>query len=444
MAQPLSRRGFLSLAGATAVTGAVAGCSSSPVVASLTGSDPNAGKLTYWNLFGGGDGANMVAMEDAFRKAHGGVPLEATTLAWGNPYYTKLSLATASNKSPDVAIAHLTRLPLLARAGQLSDVVAAGVGQVGITKDSFTPAAWSKATVDGKTYAVPLDTHPFVLYYNLDVARRAGLLGSDGTLKPIHGKDEFIAALQAAKKVTGQWGGVVNINADTSTSWRWFATLYYGLGGEVVGSNGTKLLLDDAKAAQALEFMGQLTGKLKLMPNSVDQAGVSSIFSSGKAGFLLDGVWQLPTYETAGTKFSMLPIPALLGNTPASYADSHALVIPANPNRSAADTHNAALFIRALLDNSLTWAKGGHVPAWKPVQTGNGFKALKPQANYVQAAYNAHYDPDAWYTGAGSDFQTLMGSAVGGVLSGTSSVSAAIASMRSGLTRYTTTPPPVG
>jgi len=443
MAQPMTRRGFLSLAGAATAAGALAGCGGSPVVASLTGADPNAGSLTYWNLFGGGDGANMISMEDAFRKAHPRVPLQATTLAWGNPYYTKLSLATSSQKSPDVAIAHLTRLPLLARAGQLTDVVAAGAGQAGITKDKFTPAAWSKATVDGKTYAVPLDTHPFVLYYNLDVAKKAGLLGSDGKLKSIHGKAEFISALQAAKKVTGQWGAVVNINADTATSWRWFATLYYGLGGQVVGTNGTKLLLDDAKAAQALEFMGQLTGKLKLMPNSVDQAGVSSIFSSGKSGFLLDGVWQLPTYQTAGTHFSMVPIPALLGPAPASYADSHALVIPANPGRSAADTRNAVMFIRSLLDHSLVWAGGGHVPAWKPVQQSSAFQKLKPQSNYVQAAYTAHYDPDAWYTGAGSDFQTLMGSAAGSVLAGTSSVSAAIASMRAGLTRYTTTPPPV-
>jgi multiple sugar transport system substrate-binding protein len=442
MALSMSRRRFLSLTGAAAATGALAGCSS-PVVAGLIGTDPNAGKLTYWNLFGGGDGANMIKMEQGFESANPRVPLEATTLAWGNPYYTKLSLATASGDPPDIAVAHLTRLPLLARAGQLSDVVAAGIGEAGITEDSFTPSAWSKATVDGKTYAVPLDTHPFVLYYNTDIAKKAGLLGSDGTLKPITGKDEFIAALQAAQKVTGEWGGVVNIVGDTSTSWRWFATLYYGLGGQVVGENGTKLLLDDDKAARALEFMGSLTGTLKLMPPSVDEPGTASIFSSGKAGFLLDGGWQIPTYEEAGTPFNVVPIPALLGSKPASYADSHALVIPTNPNRSATDARNAVQLIRSLLDQSLTWAQGGHVPAWRPVQESRAFQELQPQANYVQAAYTAQYDPDAWYTGAASPFQVLMGSAAGGVLGGTTNVRDAVASMRSGLDRYTTTLPPV-
>lgn len=442
MTQRFSRRRLLALAGAAGAAGALAGCSS-PITSGLIGTDPNAGKLTYWNLFGGGDGANMIKMEDAFRAANPQIPLEATTLAWGDPYYTKLALATSAGTPPDVAIAHLTRLPLLARANQLTDVNAAGAASAGITKDSFTPAAWDKATVDGVTYAVPIDTHPFVLYYNTDVAKQAGLLGPDGALKPIQGADELVAAFKAAQKVTGEWGGVVNINADPATSWRLFATLYYGQGGKVVGDNGTQLLFDDDLAAKSLDLMGSLTGAQRLMPNSVAESGTASIFSTGKAGFLLDGVWQVTTYQTAGTPFSMTPIPALLGDKPTSYADSHALVIPRNPNRSAESTANAVALIKSLLDQSFTWAEGGQVPAFKPVQDSTEFKDLKPQANYVQAAYTANYDPDAWYTGAGSAFQVLMGSAAGSVLAGAASTSSAVAAMRSGLERYTTTVPPV-
>lgn len=438
----LSRRRFLSLTGTAAAAGALAGCSS-PIVSGLIGTDPNAGKLTYWNLFGGGDGANMVKMEDGFRAANPKVPLEATTLAWGDPYYTKLALATSAGTPPDVAIAHLTRLPLLARANQLTDINSAGAAAAGITQDSFIPAAWDKSTVDGVTYAVPIDTHPFVLYYNTDVAQQAGLLDGNGTLKPIQGVDEFVSALKAAQQVTGEWGGVININADPATSWRWFATLYYGQGGRVVDDNGTNLLFDDDLAAKALDLMGSLTGSQHLMPNSVAESGTASIFSTGKAGFLLDGVWQVTTYQTAGTPFSMTPIPALLGSQPASYADSHALVIPRNPNRSAEATANSVALIKSLLDQSFTWAEGGQVPAFKPVQDSTEFKDLKPQANYVQAAYTANYDPDAWYTGAGSAFQVLMGSAAGSVLAGAASTSAAVAAMRSGLKRYTTTVPPV-
>ena len=79
----------------------------------------------------------------------------------------------------------MSRLPLLAQA-DLVEPIKDAVGAAGITADKFTPAAWSKATVDGTPYAVPLDTHPFVLFYNADLAKKAGLLNAAGDdLKPM-------------------------------------------------------------------------------------------------------------------------------------------------------------------------------------------------------------------------------------------------------------------
>lgn len=443
MAVPLSRRRFLAAAGTLALAGAAASACASPITAGLTGNSPNPDGLTYWNLFSGGDGANMVLMENVYQRANPTIPLESTTLAWGNPYYTKLALATAGGQPPDVAVTHLTRLALLARAGLVTDLSTVGTAQAGMTAKAFTPAAWQKSQVDGKTYAIPLDTHPFVLYYNIDVAKKAGLLDAAGKLKTISGQAEFIAALQAMKKVTGQYGGVININNDPSTNWRWFNTLYGQLDGEVVTDQGRTVVLDDAKAAKVLDFMHQLTGPLGLFPSSIDGQGVTSLFSTGKAGFLLDGEWQIPTYVAAKTNFSVVPIPALLSEKSVSHADSHALVIPVDHKRSPERTARAVAFIRSLLDDSLVWAKGGHIPAWLAVQDSAAFKSMSPQSNYIQSAYSARYDPDAWYSGSGSDFETLMGSAVATVQTGSGTAASAIASMRLGLTTYANTRPPV-
>lgn len=71
--------------------------------------------------------------------------MESTLLSWGNPYYTKLSLAASSGRPPDVAIAHLSRLPLLAQAGLLEPLENTGLAASGVTQDKFTPAAWTKA-----------------------------------------------------------------------------------------------------------------------------------------------------------------------------------------------------------------------------------------------------------------------------------------------------------
>src|SRR3954465_3706818 len=227
----LSRRQFLAAGGGLGLAGLVSACGS-PVATSLTGGQPALSGVIYGHLFGGGDGANMTTMVGDVEKA-GGLSVESTLLSWGNPYYTKLALAASSGRPPDVAISHLSRLPLLAEAGLLQSVDEAGLTAAGVTKDKFTPAAWSKATVGGTTYAVPLDTHPFVIFYNRDLAKKAGLLDGSGNLKPMSGRSAFIGALSAMKEAGAEYGAISSNTADPSTTWRFFMTLYSGLAGSI-------------------------------------------------------------------------------------------------------------------------------------------------------------------------------------------------------------------
>jgi multiple sugar transport system substrate-binding protein len=444
---PMHRRDFLRAGGGLVVAGLVAGCSS-PVASGLLGTPPSTADVIFWHLFGGGDGENMAAMVKDFQKSSHRT-VESTLLSWGNPYYTKLALAASSGRPPDVAITHLSRLPLLAEAGLLESVDEAGMTDAGITEDKFTPAAWSKATVGGTTYAVPLDTHPFVLFYNLDLARKAGLLASGDTLKPIAGRDAFVDALTAMKDAGAEYGAIMSITADPSTTWRCFTMLYSALGAPIVEDQGTKITLDKGAAEETFAFMQSLTGDLGLMPGNATSTTVSTLFGQGKAGFLFDGVWQIPTYRGVELEdgkplpFNVVPFPAILGDKATSYADSHALVIPKSSGRSSTRSENAVSFVKALLDDSATWADGGHVPAWLPVQQSAEFKELRPQSNYVQAAFDAVYDPAGWYTGAGSDFQNAMGGVITNVLTGRVRPQQAVDDMRASLKTFSTSLPPV-
>jgi multiple sugar transport system substrate-binding protein len=439
----MARRRFLGLGGGLALGAGLAACSS-PLASGLAGAQPNTADVIFWNLFTGGDGANMVLMEQDFRKSHPGVTVEATILGWGNPYYTKLALATASGTPPDVGISHLSRLPLLAASGLLTPIEQTGLPQMGVTSDRFTPAAWKKATVGGTVYAAPLDTHPFVLFYNVDLARKAGLLDAAGdSLKPMKGAADFTDAVKAMKDASGHYGAVMSITADPSTAWRYFSMVYSGLAGPMVTDSGTRISIDDEAMQEAFAFVQSLT-KGGLMPKVLNGSGANALFSTGKAGFLFDGEWQIPSYRLVkGLHFNVVPFPALLGPKPVAYADSHALVIPHNPRRSAARTRTAATFIKSLLDDSAVWAHGGHVPAWLPTQRSKAFLDQSPQRNYVQAAFNAQYDPEAWYTGAGSDFQNTVGATIIEALGGGISPKGATAAMRADLKRYTTARPPV-
>jgi multiple sugar transport system substrate-binding protein len=438
----LSRRNLLRGAGLIGAGGLISGCGSG-FVTGLAGVGAPKNTLSYWNLLGGGDGIRMIAMENAYQRAHPNVALNAVVLSWGNPYYTKLSLATLGNKPPDIAISHLTRASILARAGLLEPLTAAELAPYGLTGGNFTPRAWSMAHTDGTLYAIPLDTHPLVMYYRTDVAKKAGLLDSSGNLKNLDSPDALTAALTAAKKVTGAYGGVASINNDSATQWRVFSTLYYQLGGSVLANDGQDIVLDDAKAEKVLTFIQDLIVKRGLLPSSVDYGGATTMFSTGKAGFYFEGDWEITTFETTKSPFSMTAFPNVFGGTYAVQADSHSFVLPRDPARTDARRQEIFRFIRSMLDQSSTWAQGGHIPAWLPFQTSAAYDKLKPASNYRGVANHVRYDDRAWYSGSGSDFENIMGFAIAAVAAGQMSPVAAISDMRSKLALYANTKSPV-
>ena len=95
-------------------------------------------------------------------------------LQWGNPYYTKLALAAVGGSPPDVAIVHATRIPSFAPAGLLEELTPELLEPHGLSGDRFLEKPWQSCQSDGRQYAIPLDTHPFVLYYNTELTEKAG------------------------------------------------------------------------------------------------------------------------------------------------------------------------------------------------------------------------------------------------------------------------------
>src|SRR5688572_21505271 len=174
----------------------------------------------------------MQQMLDGYRRANPGTTLEAVTLSWGNPYYTKLSLSTVGDQPPHVAVSHLTRMLTLVQGDLLQELKPEDLERHGMSPDKFNKRAWETGLVDGKVYAIPIDTHPFVLFYNTEICEKAGLLDSGGNLKEIKGPDAFVDALTKVKGVTGKFGATHGMNADTATPWRFFNTLHSQLGGE--------------------------------------------------------------------------------------------------------------------------------------------------------------------------------------------------------------------
>jgi multiple sugar transport system substrate-binding protein len=443
MSGTLDRRGFLTVAGGGALAAALAGCSNTYDVAQgfvSPASGSSTDTIIYWNLLSGGDGSHMQAMEATYRHQHPGVTLDATVLYWGNPYYTKLAMAIRSGSPPDVAIMHLSRLSQFAPAKLLTPLDLDLLAEHGMTPADFTPLAFSKAHYDGRLMAIPLDTHPFVQYYNTKVCRKAGLLNGSGQLPPISGAPALLAALRKLKRA-GATPAVCDQINDPATPWRLFYTLYSQGGGQVLADDGKRVVLNRPLAVRVLTFLAQLARE-GLVSADLDANGGVAVFQNGDAGLYWEGEWNVDIFQQGGLPFSMQPFPSVFGSG-VTQADSHSFVIPVQPHADARRLSTVLTMVRTLLGQSLVWAAGGHIPAWLPVRESAAYAKLKPQSNYESVADHVVYDPPAWYGGSGSNMEEYAGNAVGAVMLGAATPEGAYDELHASLENLSKQPVPV-
>ena len=402
----LSRRTLLRAAAATGGAALLSACARGP---------GGAVDLAYWNFFGGSDGELMVDLVNGFRVASPGVRVTDTTLMWGPPYYTKLAMACAGGRAPDLATMHASRLATFGRdlldEWDLDELAARGVAL-----DEFPKPVVDRVLINGRLMALPLDTHPLVLYYNTDVCEKAGLLAPDGTLATITDTEQMLDAGRRAAEITGSIGIAFGA-IENSHSWMVFWSLFRQLGGEMRLPDGGPAAVDRDAMVQAMTFLRDMCDGTIASPNFDSQAAPAA-FASQQAGFLFVGPWEVTSARTAEIPFSMTQFPALFGNTPYVRADSHSFVLPAQASVDPAARSAAYDMAVWMLRNSLEWAAGGgHIPALSAVAESPEYLAQQPVSNYRGAAQVVEFDPEAYFSGSGSTLMSRAGQSLQGVTS---------------------------
>lgn len=435
----LSRRGLLQAAlvgaGGIALGGALSGC------ATPTASGSGRTSVMIWDLFSGGDGGLMQEMVGAVRAANPDLNVDSTTLAWGPPYYTKLAMASSGGRPPEAAVMHLSRLAGYAPGGLLEPFDLDALAELGITQEDFPAAVWEKAQFDGQLYALPLDTHPYINFYNPEMVRQAGLADADGKLRPLVGADAFLDAGRDLAEVTGETGMSWGYLRDPAGCWRVFWGLYSQTGGGYDLTPGKPAELDTAKAEGVFEFLQEMLDGEVAAPNQ-DGGAATGRFMSERTGLVFDGEWDLPMFRDAlGDNLGGAPFPTIF-DQPANYADSHSFVLPrqATPDPEARQATYRVL--ADLLRESMTWAQAGHIPAYQPIVQTPEYQALVPQSDYAKAAEIAVFDPDVWFAGGGSDFQTRIGDSMMDTLSSKATPQTAVDRMLSEMNRLLSQPDP--
>ncbi|TCC07519.1 extracellular solute-binding protein [Kribbella soli] len=430
MTEDFSRRSLLKAAAALAGGGLLVGCA--------PGASRSTTNLNYWHLLTGGDGTVMAGLVDAVNAANLGFRTTQTVLAWGPPYYTKLAMASAGGRAPDVAVMHASRIAGYAPGGLLEPWDLDLLAEAGLRKEDFPARVWEKCQYDGKLYAIALDTHPFVLYYNTDHAEKAGVTEALHSLKS---PEEFTEVATKLQKVTGKHGLSYGYLGDGAQMWRLFYTLYRQTGADMKLVPGQQAEVDKDAAVKTLTFIRSLLNDT-IASRSGDGGTATSEFLHGESGMFFGGVWELPVLKEAKLPIDAVPIPTMFG-TQAAYADSHTFVLPRQSKVSPERRKHVYTMVAELLKRSVKWAGGGHIPAYQPVATSAEYQALKPQSNYAGIPAYVNYDPDVWFSGAGSDFQNYFAENVQNVFLGSGDPAAGFDGFVARLNKLLDRPQPV-
>ena len=399
---PPTRRRMLLGAGALALGASALGCAPS--------TPSGTSEVRFWSLFQGGDGARLETMLDAVREQAPHMRVTPSTLAWGPPYYTKLAMASVGGRAPETAVMHMSRLAGYAPGGLLDPFDLDLLAEFGVTPEDFVPDLWERGIHDGATYAIPLDTHPVVLFYDTAMADRAGLLGTDGKLRPLDSPEAFLEASRAIAGVSGGSGITFGHVNDDSQGWRIFWKLYSQTGAALNLPQGGPSEIDQDEALRVFSFLADLMDGQTSEPDLTYQSALAG-FSSGRAGMLVCGEWELPYLIESVEDLGAAAFPTVFEH-PGSYADSHAFVLPRQGDPDPERVRAAHEFVALMVRNSLTWGEAGHIPAYSPVTESAEYQALTPQSDYASAGETPVLDPEVWFAGAGSQFHSDVSEAL--------------------------------
>ncbi|REE81002.1 carbohydrate ABC transporter substrate-binding protein (CUT1 family) [Paenibacillus taihuensis] len=390
-ARRFTRRSWLHLGAIMAILGGLlSGCGGHDEEQEAQPSKAAAIRIDYWTPFSGGDNQFMTAMVNRFNEEQTGIQIVQTNSRLDD-YYSRLRTAILAGNAPDVAIVHTTSMPQFVQNGYIEDLTAPAA-EVGLDWKQFNPNILASTVYNGHSFAVPLDTHALVMYYNKAYLRQAGLL--DDADKPVigQGPEGFHAFLQQIKKsVPSDVAPLAEPSTRIDSVWLWWS-LYNQMkgGGAMYSADGTKAAFDNPKSLQALKFIHQLNSEGLIPPNINDSF---KLFSDGKAAVLFLGMWATGALEhVKGLDFGVIPVPKLY-DQPSAWGDSHTLAIPKKSDMSDEKQKAIMTFIKWMVEHGEMWAEAGHVPSMTKVVKDKAFNELKYRSDYAAVANYVAYWP---------------------------------------------------
>ncbi len=275
----LSRRDFLRIAAAGSAAGVVA--AALPVVADQNAAPPAQDRVTVTFMVPGSqqEDADFAPVFDAFAEMYPEIDAQYTPAGTGynSQYDDKLLTLLAAGTAPDVFKTLFGKFGAFGALGVYTPLDDYVKKYPEITQfDDFFTNHIEGCMINGQLMALPNDGAPEGIWYNVDMFDAAG--------QDYPNWDWTWDTLTEVAQTLTQKDGDITVQNGVGQPF-WLETIWSN-GGEILNEDGTKCLLDQPEAVEALTWMQDLTLKYQVTPSpeALAELAQNDRFSTGKLG----------------------------------------------------------------------------------------------------------------------------------------------------------------
>ena len=216
-------------------------------------------------------------------------------------YQTKIKADAAGGTMADVFYLDSGLMQSLAPEGLLLDLTPY-LEEGGVSLDSYPASLLELFQLDGKTYGLPKDFNPLVLFVNNAMAEAAGIDPTSITT--------WEAWQDATEKMTTGEGNSKVYGMCTIADAQRFGALILQQGIPIV--DGTTANFTDPKAVEAVSFWYDMyANNFAQLPKELGADWCGQAFGEGKVAMTLEGGWMVPylAQDFPDVEYTALPLP---------------------------------------------------------------------------------------------------------------------------------------
>ena len=330
----------------------------------------------------------ITTMINKFNADNPDVRVSSNVVAW--PGYPQLNAQLAARDPPDLVTMHTGQIPDYAAAGLL-EPIEPYLAEAGLSPSALTDASRTAVTIEGRLYGLPFDTHGGLFHINTRLFAQAGLMRDGRPVLP-RSPEEMLAHARQFTQRTGKPYIIQSLVGDNAYAARNLYT-YLLAQNAAFFPNPRRIRLQTPEAERIVDFFRTLTESGTSTRNQDTPAAIAA-FMSGEGGIYPTGTWMIGQFEAEANipgrplyrAYTVYPYPQLWGEN-VNYVSGHAWVVPVR-ERTPAQRSAIARFFRFVAEHNYSWARTGHLPAFRAVIESPAFAALPHRRNIAPVASN--------------------------------------------------------